>query len=377
MNVIFTCGGTGGHINPAIAVANLIKERNPGCNILFIGAKGHMEEQLVPKAGYTLECLPGSGLSRGKNLAAIKKNVKAIKSVLDAIKQCKAIIREFKPDVIVGTGGYASFPALYAGSKLGIPICVHEANALPGLTTKLAANLADKVLVCFEESRGHYKHPERVEVVGMPVRKEFWETDKEQAKKELGIGDKPLILSTFGSQGAKAMNEMMAELFAIEKADGFPFHHVHAVGSFGWGWMPKLVQEKGVDLENSPAIDMREYVYNMPTVLAAADVVIGRAGSGTCNEIAATGTPCILIPSPNVTNNHQEKNARVLEAGGGAVVILEKECTAQRIYEEIKRLLTDTDESKKMSENLRKMAVSDSADRICRIAEQLAAQKKR
>lgn len=377
MNVIFTCGGTGGHINPAIAVANLIKERNPGCNILFIGAKGHMEEQLVPKAGYTLECLPGSGLSRGKNLAAIKKNVKAIKSVLDAIKQCKAIIRRFKPDVIVGTGGYASFPALYAGSKLGIPICVHEANALPGLTTKLAANLADKVLVCFEESRAHYKHPERVEVVGMPVRKEFLETDKEQAKKELGIGKKPLILSTFGSQGAKAMNEMVAELFAMEKADGFPFHHVHAVGSFGWGWMPKLVQEKGVDLGNSPAIDMREYVYNMPTVLAAADVVIGRAGSGTCNEIAATGTPCILIPSPNVTNNHQEKNARVLEAGGGAVVILEKECTAQRIYEEIKRLLTDTDESKKMSENLRKMAVSDSADRICRIAEQLAAQKKR
>ena len=375
MNVIFTCGGTGGHINPAIAIANLLRERNPGCNILFIGAKGHMEEQLVPKAGYQLECLPGSGLSRGKNLAAIKKNVQAVKAVLDAIKQCKRIIRAFKPDVIVGTGGYASFPALYAGSKLGIPTCVHEANAVPGLTTKMVANLADRVLVCFEESRKYYKHPGKVEVVGMPIRREFWETKREDARKQLQIGEKPLLVSTFGSQGARAMNQMVAELFAIEQKNGFPFRHVHAVGSFGWGWMPDLVKEKGVDLSQCPDIDMREYIYNMPTLLAAADVVIGRAGSGTCNEIAATGTPCILIPSPNVTNNHQEKNARVLEAGGGAVVLLEGDCTPQRVYEEVTKLLTDARRSKQMSENLRKMAVSDSTDRICRIAEELANKK--
>ena len=375
MNVIFTCGGTGGHINPAIAVANLIKERNPGCNILFIGAKGHMEEQLVPKAGYQIKTLPGSGLSRGKNLAAIKKNVKAVKCVFDAISECKKIIREFQPDVIIGTGGYASFPALYAGSKLGIPTCVHESNALPGLTTKLAANMADRVLVCFEESRKYYKHPEKVEVVGMPIRREFWETDREQARKELGIGEKPLLVSTFGSQGAKAMNEMVAELFALEQENGFPFHHIHAVGSFGWKWMPDLVKEKGVSLESCPTIDMREYIYNMPTVLAAADVVIGRAGSGTCNEIAATGTPCILIPSPNVTNNHQEKNARVLESGNGAVVLLEKDCTAQRVYKEIRDLMNDSARSREMSESLKKMVVSNSTDRICRIAEQLAARQ--
>ena len=376
MNVIFTCGGTGGHINPAIAVANLIKERNPGCNILFIGAKGHMEEQLVPKAGYRLECLPGSGLSRGKSLAALKKNLNAVKCVFDAVGQCKKIIKDFKPDVIIGTGGYASFPALYAGSKLGIPTCVHEANAVPGLTTKMAANLADQVLVCFEESRKYYKHPEKVEVVGMPIRREFWETDRQKAREELGIGDKPLLVSTFGSQGARAMNQMVAELFSLEQADGFPFHHIHAVGSFGWGWMPDLVKEKGVDLSQCPDIDMREYIYNMPTVLAAADVVIGRAGSGTCNEIAAAGVPCILIPSPNVTNNHQEKNARVLEAGGGAVVLLEQECTAKKVYKEITDLLNDSRRSGCMSKNLRKMAVSDSTDRICRIAEKLAAHKK-
>ena len=376
MNVIFTCGGTGGHINPAIAVANLIKERNPGCNILFIGAKGHMEEELVPQAGYRLECLPGSGLSRGKNLAAIRTNVQALKCVFDAISQCKKIIKEFKPDVIIGTGGYASFPALYAGSKMGIPTCVHEANAVPGLTTKMAANVADQVLVCFEESKKYYKNPEKVEVVGMPIRREFWETDRQQACKELGIGEKPLIVSTFGSQGARAMNQMVADLFTLEQKDGFPYHHIHAVGSFGWEWMPDLVKEKGVELEKCPTIDMREYIYDMPRVMAAADVVIGRAGSGTCNEISATGTPCILIPSPNVTNNHQEKNARVLESGGGAVVLLESECTAARVYQQIKELLRDSRKCEEMSKNLRNMAVSDSTDRICRIAEKLAQKQK-
>ena len=155
MNVIFTCGGTGGHINPAIAVADILKERHPECNILFIGAKGHMEEQLVPRAGYRLECLPGSGLSRKLNLAGIKKNIGAVKNVITAVNSCKRIIREFQPDVIIGTGGYASFPALYAGSRLGIPTCVHESNAVPGLTTKMAANTADRVLVCFEESKKH------------------------------------------------------------------------------------------------------------------------------------------------------------------------------------------------------------------------------
>jgi len=372
MNVIFTCGGTGGHINPAIAVANLISQRNPGCNILFIGAKGHMEEQLVPKAGYRLECLPGSGLSRGISLSALKKNMKAVKCVFDAVSQCKKIIREFQPDVIVGTGGYASFPALYAGHKLGVPTCVHEANAVPGLTTKLAANLADRVLVCFEESRKHYKHPDKVEVVGMPIREEFWETDRQKARQELGVGERPLLVSTFGSQGAKAMNEMVVDLFAIEQKEGFPFHHIHAVGSFGWKWMPERVKEKGVALEQCPTIDMREYIYNMPTVLAAADVVIGRAGSGTCNEIAATGTPCILIPSPNVTNNHQEKNARVLESAGCAVVVLEKDCTPEGMYALIRELLADEDRRKEMSRKLRSEVKLDSTERICDIVEELA-----
>ena len=227
MNVIFTCGGTAGHINPAIAVANILKQRKPDCKILFIGAEGHMEEKLVPAAGFQLVTLPGSGLSRKLNVAGIKKNIHAVKCVVNAVTKCKKIIREFEADVIVGTGGYASFPAIYAGSRLGIPTVVHESNALPGLTTKLAAGVATKVMVCFEESVKHYKNPDAVEVVGMPVRQEFITTGKTEAKKMLGLEDCQVVVSAFGSQGAKVMNENIAGMFPLEQEDGFPFHHIH------------------------------------------------------------------------------------------------------------------------------------------------------
>ena len=373
MNVIFTCGGTGGHINPAIAVANIWKERYPDSNILFIGAKDNMEEELVPKAGYQLKTIPASGLSRGKSFAALKHNARAVGYVLKAVGMCKRIIREFQADVIVGTGGYASFPALLAGSLLGIPTCVHESNAMPGLTTRMIADRADRVLVCFPESAKYYKNPQKVEVVGMPVRREFIYTQKEKAREELKLDERPVILSAFGSQGAKAMNEVMAELFRLEQEAGFPFQHIHAVGSYGWDWMPDYVRKKGVDPENADGIVMREYIYNMPTVMAAADIMISRAGASSCNEIAASGTPCILIPSPNVTDNHQEKNARALAESGGAVLVLEKECTAELLMEKIRMLLQDRQAYERMRTAQRNMVVLDSAERLCDIIAQLAA----
>ena len=371
MNLIFTCGGTAGHINPAIAIANMMKERYPDARILFIGATGHMEEKLVPQAGFEVKCLPGSGLSRKLNLAGIKKNLHAVKCVLDAVKECKRTFREFQPDVVIGTGGYASFPALYAAQSMGIPTCVHESNAVPGVTTKMAANKASRVLVAFEESVKYYKQPDKVEIVGMPVRREFLYTTKEQARQELGLSGH-VVVSAFGSQGAKVMNETMADMMVLEQKDGFPFHHIHATGSFGKEWMPKRVKDNGVDYENIENLDIREYIYNMPTVMAAADIVIGRAGSATCNEIAASGTPCILIPSPNVTNNHQEKNARVLEEGGGAVVVLEKDCSPEKMYELIRSLLDDEARREKMSRKLHTMVHLNSTERICDIVEQLS-----
>ena len=371
MNIIFTCGGTGGHINPAIAVANAWKERHPDSNILFIGAMGHMEEKLVPAAGYALRTFPTCGMSRKLNFSGIKNNIKAVTNVIRAVNGCRKIIREFKPDVIIGTGGYASFPALKAGKMMKVPVCVHEANAMPGLTTRMAADWADKVLVCFEESAKHYQHPDRVQGVGMPVRKEFILTDKAAARKELGLDERPLIVSTFGSQGARAMNFAMADMMKLECEEGYPFQHIHGVGSFGWEWMPDHVKGLGVDVESSGAIDMREYIYNMPTVMAAADVIISRAGASSCNEIAASGTPCILIPSPNVTDNHQEKNARAIAAKGGAVVVLEKDCTAQALYTTVKEILGDQQRRADMEKALRSACILDSAERICDVLEKL------
>ena len=367
MNVIFTCGGTGGHINPAIAVANIWKERYPDSNILFIGAKGRMEEELVPKAGYKLYTIPASGMSRERTLNGLKHNIQAVRYVMQAVKECKKVIREFQADVVVGTGGYASFPALFAATKLKVPTCVHESNAMPGLTTRMIADRVDRVLTCFPESAKHYRHPERVETVGMPVRKEFIFTKKEDARRELGLDNRPLIVSAFGSQGAKAMNEAVADLFKLEKEAGYPFQHIHATGSYGWEWMPQRVRNFGVDPSEKKGITMQEYIYNMPTVMAAADIVISRAGASSCNEIAASGTPCILIPSPNVTDNHQEKNARALADKGGAVLLLEKECTAQRLMDEIKALLDSDLRCAQMRKALQKICVPDSAERLCDI----------
>ena len=376
MNLIFTCGGTAGHINPAIAVANIVKERYPDSRILFIGAKGQMEERLVPAAGYDLEVLPASGMARGKSWRAIKHNARAIKRNVMGIFHCRKLIKNFGADVVIGTGGYASFPALMAAHQLGIPTCVHESNAMPGLTTRLVADQVDRVLICFPESAKRYRHPEKAEVVGMPVRREFIFTKKADARAELGLGDKPVIVSAFGSQGARAMNKAVAELFRLEQRAQFPFYHIHAVGSFGWEWMPEEVASKGVDLSKCEDIDMREYIYNMPTVMAAADVIISRAGSASCNEIAATGTPCILIPSPNVTDNHQYKNAKALADQGGAILICEEECTAQRLMDELQGLLSDQERCSRMSKALQQMAVPDSAERICNILEELASGKK-
>ena len=371
MNVNFTCGGTGGHINPAIAVANMWKARYPDSKILFIGAVGGMEEKLVPKAGYELKTLPGGGLSRSLSFAGIKKNVKVMYNLMSSVSRCKKIIRDFKADIVVGTGGYASFPALMAAGMLKIPSCVHESNAVPGLTTRMAERWASKILICFPQSARYYKDQSKVQIVGMPVHSQFLHGSKQASREELGLeNNRPVSLSAFGSLGAKAMNEMTAELLRLEKEAGYPFQHIHAVGKFGWEWLPALVKEKGVEAENG-SVFLKEYIYNMPTVMTAADIVIGRAGSSSLNEIAAAGIPCILIPSPNVTANHQEKNARALEEQGAAVVMLESECTAQGVMDQINRLLNDSDAYSRMRSALLGMAVPDSAERMCTIMEEL------
>ena len=352
MNVVFTCGGTAGHINPALAVANLLRERKPDAKILFVGAEGGMETKLVPREGYELETVKVAPYLRKLTPKAIKHNLTTLFDLRAARKKADRIIREFRPDVIVGTGGYASYPMLRQGAKRGVPTAVHEANAMPGLTTRMVADSASRIMVCFEESKNYYKNPERVEVVGMPVRKEFLYTTRAEARKKLGLGDEPLLVSAWGSLGAREMNKRMADFLALEVRDGCPWRHVHATGSYGWRWMPDLVKEKGVDLPAHPELEMREYIHNMPDLMAAADLILTRAGASSLNELEASGTPCIIIPSPNVTDNHQEKNARVLERSGAARVLLEPGLSAEALYDAAKELMNDAEARRTMQENL-------------------------
>lgn len=371
MRIIFTCGGTGGHINPAIAVAKLCQQRLHECEILFVGAEGGMEENLVPREGYRLETLKISSYHRKLTPAGIWHNVTTLWNMVGSMNKVKRVIREFQPDVIVGTGGYASFPALKMGAKLGIPTAVHESNAVPGLTTRMVAKDVDRVLVSFEDSRGYYSDPGKVQVTGTPVRSEFLYTDRQQARRALGLGEEPLIVSAWGSLGAREMNRKMVRFFAREAEEGL-FRHVHATGSFGWKWMPQAVKEQGVDLPNHPKLELREYIYNMPQLMAAADLVICRAGAATISEVCACGVPCIMVPSPNVTDNHQEKNARVLERHGAAVVIREDECDGDSLYETAKALLQNPKQLEQMGRNAGKMAVVDAAEQIYAVIRQIA-----
>ena len=371
MRIIFTCGGTGGHINPAIAVAKLCQERDPDCEILFMGAEDGMENKLVPREGFRLETLKISNYQRKLTPAGIWHNVTTLFHMAGSMQKAKRIIRDFSPDVIVGTGGYASFPALKMGAKLGIPTAVHESNAVPGLTTRMVAAGADRIMVPFEDYRDRYDRPDRVVVTGTPVRGDFLYTRQEDARRALGLDEMPLIVSAWGSLGAREMNKKIARFLVREAADG-QFRHVHATGSYGWRWMPDFVKEQGLDLTQHPQLDMREYIFNMPQLMAAADLVICRAGAATISEVCASGTPCIMVPSPNVTDNHQEKNARVLEKHGAAVVVREADCDGDSLYETAKALLDDPERLKAMRMAAKKLAVVDSTERIYAVIRELA-----
>ncbi len=372
MRIIFTCGGTGGHINPAIAVARMCQERDPACEILFVGAEDGMENNLVPREGYQLKTLRISNYQRKLTPAAVAHNISTLFHMAGSMRKARKIIREFGPDVIVGTGGYASFPALKMGAKLGIPTAVHESNAVPGLTTRMVADTVDQIMVSFEDSRKWYRNPEKVQVTGTPVRTEFLYGDREKARRALGISpDQPLIVSAWGSLGAREMNKKMADFLLHEAQEGH-LAHIHATGSYGWKWMPDLVREKGLQLEEYPHLQLREYIYDMPTVMAAADLIICRAGAATISEVCASGTPCIMVPSPNVTDNHQEKNARVLEHHGAAVVVREAECDGTSLYETAKELLGDEQRLRQMRIAAKKLAVVDATEQIYRVIQSLA-----
>jgi UDP-N-acetylglucosamine--N-acetylmuramyl-(pentapeptide) pyrophosphoryl-undecaprenol N-acetylglucosamine transferase len=364
LKVLFTCGGTAGHINPAVALAGMFRQRDEA-EVLFVGAEGGMECTLVPKEGYAIKTVQISSFYRSFNLASIKHNLITAKNLLVSPSQARKILDEFQPDLVVGTGGYASYPVVKEAAKRGIPTAVHESNAQPGLTTKMLSKRVDKVMVGFEECRSLYPHPERVEVTGTPVRGEFFAQNRQQAREKLGILDqKPVVVTTWGSLGAQVMNEYMVDFVAKEVAAGCPFHHIYGVGKRYYQRVLAGIAAKGIRLEEHPEIDIREYIYDMPVVMDSADVIMSRAGASTIAEIAAIDHPSILVPSPNVAANHQEKNARVLSDKGAAVLMLEKDCSGDALYRQVTGMLADPEGMEQMAQKLHSMSVTDANERI-------------
>ena len=362
--MIFTCGGTAGHINPAIALAQLAREKEPTVEILFVGAERGLEKDLVPKAGYHFRTVHISSFHRSFKPHEIKHNLISACNLLRSPREARAILREFQPDVVIGTGGYASFPLVKAAAKAGIPTAVHESNMVPGLTTEMLEPFANRIMVGFESCRKYYKHPQKVAVTGTPVREDFFALTKAQAKEQLGVNDgRPLVVSFWGSLGASGMNQQMVDFLALEAAKE-PFHHIHAAGSGNLTALKHALKERGVVLSEHPALDVREYIYDMARVCRAADLVICRAGASTISELTALGVPALMVPSPYVTNNHQEKNARALEESGGAVVLLERECSGQALVQAASGILRDEERRAEMERSMLSLGIRDAGERI-------------
>ncbi len=369
MRFLFTCGGTAGHINPGLAVAGRIRELMPDAEILFVGAEGHMETELVPREGYPIETVRIDGFQRSFKPKMLLRNIKTLGYLVESLHKARRIIREFEPDVAIGTGGYVCYPVLKTASELGIPTAVHESNAVPGLTTKLLEGAVSCIMVGFEECRGFYRHPNKVGVTGTPVRVDFRGADKGRARRQLGLPlDEPMVLAAFGSLGADYMNRMMSG-FIERMGNDPPFRLVYATGKKYYPQVRAQLEAKGLVSER---IDVREYIYDMPKVLTAADIMICRSGASTISELTYLGKPAVIVPSPNVVNHHQEKNAKVLEEAGAAAVLHEGQFDADKLYDTVSGLLSDPERMGRMFLASRELGVDDATDRIASIVLGLA-----
>lgn len=365
MRIIFAAGGTGGHINPALAAAGEIRNNYPDAEILFIGTKDKMEANLVPKAGFDFRTISISGFQRKLTVKNIGRNIATIWRLMGSGSAVRKIIKEFKPDVVVGFGGYVSGPVVRTAAKMGIKTAIHEQNAFPGITNKALAKEADAVMLTVPEAEKYLECKNKPIVTGLPVRGEILEADRDFARVELGIDDKPLIFSFGGSLGAKTINEAMVKLISGLHGSG-KCNFIHAYGQYG-KWVPEALKDNGVDPEKEKNIDVREYIYDMDKCLAAADLIICRSGAGTLAEIEAVGRASILIPSPNVAENHQYHNAMALVNANAARVIEEKDLTDEKLLETVNKLLDNPSMLEAMGKNAKKLAVPDSQKKICDI----------
>lgn len=333
-----------------------------------------MECDLVPREGFNIETVKITNLSRKLSAEGFKHNVDTVKNVLHSVPEAKRIIRNFSPDAVIGTGGYVCYPVLTAAHQLHIPTVIHESNAFPGLTTKLLSHTVDRILVGVEGCAEAYADPSRVVYTGTPVRNSFSCFTKEKAKTELGISpDKKLLVSVWGSLGAGHMNDIMLDFIPLIR-DNPGFKLIHATGKRYYKDFMEKLSESFPDYENYD-VEIYEYIHDMPRIMSAADLIMCRAGASTLSELEYMGKPSVLVPSPNVTGNHQEKNARVVEKAGGAKVMPEEDFDSKKLFDTVSDILFDDSRLKCMSDCTSSMCIRDSASRICDIVLDLITSK--
>lgn len=366
MRIMFVAGGTGGHINPAVAVATEIRRLDPTSEILFVGTEGRMETQIVPKAGFEIKTVKMNGLSRKMTIKGIIENIKTVILTLKASFTSKKIIKDFNPDVVVGFGGYVTGPVLNAAVKMGIKTAIHEQNAFPGVANKALAKKVDKVMLTSPQAEKYMSCKNPPVVTGLPVRREIVTADREFARASLSVkNSEMLVLSMGGSLGADAINNAVVEMLELLKNEE-NIRFLHATGKFG-KWVPDKLKEKGVAFGNGTNIEIREYIDNMNVCLPACDLVISRAGASSISEIQALSKPSILIPSPNVAENHQFHNAMTLAEHDGAVLIEEKDLSGKALAEKIVELKNNKSKLINIAVNAGKNAKTDALSEICRI----------
>ena len=370
MRVLFAAGGTGGHVNPALSAAQELKSRYPDAAVMFVGTRDKMEATLVPKAGFDFRSIDITGFERSFAPADIISNLGTLRRLLFVTGQCKKILNDFRPDVAVGFGGYVSGPVIRTAHKMGIKTAIHEQNSFPGKTNIALSRYADAVMLTDLRAEKYMKCGNAPVQTGLPVREEILTCSREEARTALGIPmDMPVVLSTGGSLGAESVNRAMCEIFPLYADKNICF--IHGYGRMG-AFVPDLLKEKGISSLQSEKLRVSEYIYNMAECMAAADLVVSRAGASSIAEIQAMGKASVLIPYPYAAENHQYYNAKALEDNHAAFLIEQKNLTTEKLSALIDRLLAEPETFRKIGRNARNMAVPDAKKKICDIIVSLA-----
>lgn len=378
MRVLFACGGTGGHIYPAVTMARGILERWPDSRILFVGGTRGLESDIIPAEGFQMELIPASGLKRTLTPENLRTIARAGLGVLRSFR----IVRRFAPDIVVGTGGYVCGPVVLSAALLGIPTMIHEQNTFPGFTNRLLARFVRKIATSFEESAKYFPNPSKVAVTGNPVRKDVITARRDEARSKLGVPEGARVVLVFGgSQGSQTLNRAVISA-ARELTKEKDILVILQTGKGQYDAVVAQLSGAGIspmtgERPEGPGILVRPYIYNMPEVLAAADLVVSRAGAGTLSEITVRGLPSILVPHPYVPDNVQEKNARVLERAGAAKVILDRDMTGEALARAVLSVIGNPQAMRDMARASKRLGVPDALERLLALVADLAGTRRR